>query len=101
MAGSRFQQEMNDWEDHPGSVEALLHVDAQLHDDPLGYTTWEASGSLDRLLGAATADDAPGDGDAEARAVAGFNVAMALNDENFYGQARKPTKQRRAVSHAA
>jgi hypothetical protein len=101
MAGSRFQEEMNEWDDHPGSVEALLHVDAQLHDDPLGYTRWEASGSLARLLSAATSDEASWDEEAEARAVAGFNVAMALDDDNFYGRDRRPTKQRRAMSHAA
>jgi hypothetical protein len=101
MAGSRFQEEMDDWNDQPGSVEALLHVDAQLHDDPLGYTSWEASGPLARLLGAVTAAEVSGNEDAEARAVAGFSVARALDDENFYGRTRKPAKQRRALSQAA
>jgi hypothetical protein len=101
MAESRFQEEMNDWEDHPGSIEALLHVDAQLHDDPLGYTTWEASGPLAGLLTAATSDEVTHDADAEARAVAGFSVARALDDDNFYGRGRKSGKQRRTVRHAA
>ncbi len=101
MAESRFQEEMNDWEDHPGSIEALLHVDAQLHDDPLGYTTWEASGPLAGLLTAATSDEGTHDAEAEARAVAGFSVARALDDDNFYGRGRKSGKQRRTVRHAA
>jgi hypothetical protein len=101
MAESRFQEEMNDWEDHPGSIEALLHVDAQLHDDPLGYTTWEASGPLAGLLTAATSDEGTHDADAEARAVAGFSVARALDDDNFYGRGRKSGTQRRTVRHAA
>ena len=101
MAESRFQEEMDDWEDHPGSIEALLHVDAQLHDDPLGYTTWEASGPLAGLLTAATCDEGTHDAEAEARAVAGFSVARALDDDNFYGRGRKSGKQRRTVRHAA
>jgi hypothetical protein len=102
MADSRFDEEMDDWEDHPGTVEALLHVDAQLHDDPMGYTTWEASGPLARLLKAATADEGSYDADAEARVVAGFNLARALEDDNFYGRPlHKSIKPRRAIGHAA
>jgi hypothetical protein len=101
MADSRFGKDMDDWGD-PGSIEALLHVDAQLLDDPLGYTSWEASGPLATLLQAATADDATYDAEAEAAAVAGFNLARALDDENFYARtshlSRKPG---RAVSRAA